>query len=63
MDCMYTGALFTLAEIPGGAIILSAFDMKKYFPTLAKSEIKFVKPATTDVTAELRLSESQLETM
>jgi acyl-coenzyme A thioesterase PaaI-like protein len=24
---MYAGALFTLAEIPGGAILLSAFDM------------------------------------
>ena len=29
---MYAGALFTVAEIPGGALFLSSFDTSKYFP-------------------------------
>ena len=27
LGTMYAGALFTLAEIPGGAVLISAFDM------------------------------------
>ena len=58
---MYAGALFTLGEIPGGAILIGAFDMSKYFPTLADSTIKFIKPATTDIYVELKVPEEELE--
>ena len=58
---MYAGALFTLAEIPGGAILISAFDMSKFFPTLGKIETKFTKPAKTDVTVECDISEEELK--
>ena len=54
---MYAGALFTLAEIPGGAIFVSTFDNAKFFPIVRNLEIKFVKPAMTDITVEVRLSE------
>ena len=54
---MYAGALFTLAEIPGGAIFISTFDGSKFFPIVRNLEIKFVKPAMTDATVEVRLSE------
>lgn len=54
---MYAGALFTLAEIPGGAIFVSTFDNAKFFPIVRNLEIKFVKPAITDVTVEVRLSD------
>ncbi|MDH3653853.1 MAG: DUF4442 domain-containing protein [Myxococcales bacterium] len=53
---MYAGALFTLAELPGGAIFLSTFDASKFFPLIKGMEIKFLKPATTDIVVEVRLS-------
>ena len=54
---MYAGALFTLAEMPGGAIFMTCFDAKKYYPIVKSLDIKYVKPAMTDVTVEVRLSE------
>lgn len=57
---MYAGALFTVAEIPGGALFMSAFDMSKCYPILADLSIKFVKPAMTDVFVEARLSEEDI---
>ena len=53
---MYAGALFTLAEVPGGAIFVSTFDAKKFFPLVKSLDIKFVKPAMSDITVEVRLS-------
>ena len=53
---MYAGALFTLAEIPGGALFMSAFDVTRFFPIVTEFNIKFVKPAMTDITVEANLS-------
>jgi len=58
---MYAGALFTLAEIPGGAIFMSAFDMTKFFPIVAEMTIKYLKPATTDIYVEVNMSEDEIE--
>lgn len=58
---MYAGALFTLAEIPGGAVLMSAFDMQTFFPTLAKINTTFIAPAKTDVTVTLDMTEEELE--
>ena len=58
---MYAGALFTLAEIPGGAIFMSAFDMTKFFPIVAEMTIKYLKPATTDIYVEVTMSEDEIE--
>jgi acyl-coenzyme A thioesterase PaaI-like protein len=51
---MYAGALFTLAELPGGAIFLTTFDASRYYPLVKGMDIKFVKPASTDITLEVR---------
>ena len=56
---MYAGALFTLAELPGGAIFLSTFDASQFYPLIKGMEIKFLKPATTDITVEIRLDEDE----
>ena len=58
---MTGGALFTLAELPGGAVLISAFDMETYFPTLAKISTSFKAPCKTDCYVELNLSEEQLK--
>ncbi len=58
---MYAGALFTLGEIPGGALFMSAFDMTKFFPIVTEMNIKFLKPAMTDITVEAKLPEAEIE--
>ncbi len=57
---MYAGALFTLAEIPGGAVFLSSFDTARYFPIVKALDLKFLKPAKSDVTVEISLSEAKI---
>ena len=56
---MYAGALFTLAEIPGGAICMSTFDMDKYYSVAKEMTISFRKPAKTETTIEIMLSENE----
>lgn len=56
---MYAGALFTLAELPGGAIFLSTFDSSRFYPIIKGMEIEFLKPARTDVTVEVRLDSEE----
>jgi thioesterase domain-containing protein len=57
---MYAGALFTVAEIPGGALFLSAFDASRAYPILVDMAVKFLKPATTDVFVEAKLPEEEI---
>ena len=52
---MYAGALFTLAELPGGAIFLATFDATRFYPLIKGMDIDFVEPASTDITVEVRL--------
>ena len=35
---MYAGALFTLAEIPGGALILATFDPTRCYPLIKRTD-------------------------
>jgi len=59
IESMYAGALFTIAEIPGGALFLSTFDVSRFYPVVKEMTIKFVKPAKTDVTVEMVMSVSE----
>ena len=61
LGTMYAGAVYTLAEIPGGAILISAFNMAEFFPTLASSEMKYVSPIYCDVMIDLRMTEEELK--
>jgi thioesterase domain-containing protein len=56
---MYAGALFTIAEVPGGALFYSLFDGAKYYPIVKDMYIRFRRPATTDVTIEMTMSEAE----
>lgn len=53
---MYAGALFTLAEIPGGALFMTSFDSSRYYPVVRDMSIRFRRPARGDVTIELSMS-------
>ena len=58
---MYAGALFTLAEIPGGALYLTSFDTERFYPVVKEMTLKFLKPVTTDATVEIRLDDAAID--
>ena len=58
---MYAGALFTLAEIPGGALFLTSFDASKFYPIIKEMNLRFRRPATGDIVVEARLSAEEIE--
>ena len=47
---LYAGALFTLAEIPGGALFLTSFDVQRFYPLIKEMNLRFRRPATSDIT-------------
>lgn len=57
---MYAGALFTLAEIPGGALFLSSFDASKFYPIVTDLQIAFKKAVKSDATVEITLDDAEI---
>ena len=57
---MYAGALFTLAEVPGGALYLTSFDTDRFYPVVKEMTIRFLKPALTEATVEIGLDEATI---
>jgi thioesterase domain-containing protein len=57
---MYAGALFSIAEMPLGALYIITFDTSKYYPIVKELTIKFLKPARSDVSFELTMSEEEV---
>ncbi|GAJ19437.1 unnamed protein product, partial [marine sediment metagenome] len=58
---MHAGALFTLAEMPGGALFSTSFDISRYYPVVKELSIRFRRPATTDATIEMTMSKDEVE--
>ncbi|WP_426414933.1 YiiD C-terminal domain-containing protein [Aestuariirhabdus sp. LZHN29] len=58
---MYAGALFTLAEIPGGALFMTSFDVSRFYPIVKEMKIEFLRPAKTDITCELSMAMEEIE--
>lgn len=58
---MYAGALFTLAEIPGGALFLTSFDASKFYPIVKEMNLRFRRPATGDIVVEAHLGTEEIE--
>ncbi len=58
---MYAGALFTLAEIPGGALFLTSFDASKFYPIVKEMNLRFRRPATGDIVVEAHLGAEEIE--
>jgi acyl-coenzyme A thioesterase PaaI-like protein len=57
---MYAGALFTLAEIPGGALFLTSFDVQRFYPVIKELNLRFRRPASSDILVEASLSAEQI---
>ncbi|MEO4048556.1 YiiD C-terminal domain-containing protein [Pseudomonas sp. CAU 1711] len=58
---LYAGALFTLAEIPGGALFLTSFDTQRFFPLIKEMNLRFLRPASSDIFVEAHLPGSEIE--
>ncbi|MFN8125069.1 MAG: YiiD C-terminal domain-containing protein [Candidatus Nanopelagicales bacterium] len=52
---MYAGALFAIAEVPGGAIAVQLFDPTIYYPVIRSMTVDYRRPATTDVTVDAHI--------
>jgi len=56
---MYAGSLFTLGEFCGGIIHLVSMDFTKFVPIVKEVSIRFRRPARTDITVEVAMSEQE----
>ena len=56
----YAGAIFALAEITGGVVMLSAFDTSAVTVLIRRLEIDFVRPSRRDLYCDLRLSDERI---
>ena len=57
---MYAGSLFTVAEMLGGVIGLTSFDLPGYIPVVKGLDIKFRRVAKTAVRATASLGEEDI---
>lgn len=57
---MYAGALFTLAEIPGGALFLTSFDVQRFYPIVKELNLSFRRPAGSDILVEACLDAAEI---
>lgn len=55
----YAGSEFVLAEIAGGTLFMATYGTDRFVPILKGVDIKFVKPGTTDLVADVVLSEEE----
>jgi acyl-coenzyme A thioesterase PaaI-like protein len=60
MGSMYAGAMFLLAEIPGGVLSLQDFGMD-YIPILRDMKMEFKAMATSDLTMEINMSQADID--
>ena len=57
---MYAGALFTIAEVPAGALYLTSFDTTRFYPIVKEMNIRYRRPALTDVTIEMEMTKKEV---
>ncbi|MFO7964959.1 MAG: YiiD C-terminal domain-containing protein [Desulfobacterales bacterium] len=58
---MYAGALWTLAEVMGGAVYHVYLAVEGTFPIVKELNIKFVRPAATDITCEYQMDTAEAD--
>ncbi len=61
VNVMYMGAFCVLTEATGVTPCMSVLDTTKYFPLIKDIAVDFHRMAASDVTAEYRLSEEEIE--
>lgn len=61
LGTLYAGTLFGLGEMLGGALFASGFDVERFYPTVKDVQIRFLRPARSDVRAEAWLSDAEMD--
>jgi acyl-coenzyme A thioesterase PaaI-like protein len=56
---VYAGTHFMLMEVAGAALFLVTYGIEKFLPINKGMEIRFLKPATTDISCELRIEREE----
>lgn len=59
VNTVYAGSMFAFAELCGGAIFQATYGFDTWVPIVKKAGIRYVKPATDDLTCELKISEEE----
>ena len=57
----YAGSLFSAAEVLGGLLALSSWQMEGYAPIVRSMSIDFLRPALGDVRASAQMSMADIE--
>ncbi|MDH4563266.1 YiiD C-terminal domain-containing protein [Pseudomonas sp. BN411] len=57
---LYAGAIFTLAEMPGGALFLTSFDARRFYPIVKEMNLRFRRPAKGDITVDARIDQAEI---
>lgn len=57
----YAGALFTLAEVPGGVLFMSAFDVTRFYPVVGEVNIRFAAPVSGAALVDARMTDEEIE--
>ncbi|MCV6621604.1 MAG: thioesterase domain-containing protein [Cellvibrionaceae bacterium] len=60
---MYAGSLFTLAEFPGGVLFLDYLAGEKIYPIVAEMNIRYRRPAMTDIHVDMQMDIADLDRM
>jgi thioesterase domain-containing protein len=58
---MYAGALFAIAEVPGGALAVQLFDPAKYYPVIKNMNVDYRRPARSDVTVKAAIPPEEVD--
>jgi thioesterase domain-containing protein len=56
---VYAGVLFSFLEASGGALVLVAFDVTRYIPVIVEGTIRYARPVTGPVEAELTVTDAE----
>jgi acyl-coenzyme A thioesterase PaaI-like protein len=63
MGTMYAGALFALAELPGGLLPLAVLEPGRYVPIVTDMQVQFVAVARTDVTLTASMAPAHIRAL
>lgn len=58
---MYAGSLFSLAECAAGVLFMNRYEPKAIAPICAGVNIRFRRPATSDVTVSINISDEEFD--
>jgi acyl-coenzyme A thioesterase PaaI-like protein len=58
---VYAGALFTVAEVPGGVLFVSALDVSRFYPIVGELNIRFRRPAMSSVLVDARMTDAEID--